>query len=131
MKSNLYRLIPNGWHWLLKVENQDWTWLLESFAVMADNTEVFSFGVYTIENGERINQINVFGLSEFLNEDQGYEGGFREFGNYMAAKALGVKTYGQYERNLDKIQAMNPLSNLYHNLEEEFIPNPLCYNEKP
>lgn len=82
MKSNLYRLIPNGWHWLLKVENQDWTWLLESFAVMAD-------------------------------------------------KALGVKTYGQYERNLDKIQAMNPLSNLYHNLEEEFIPNPLCYNEKP
>lgn len=38
---------PIGWEWLDKVPLEDFTWLIEIFSIMTDNTDTYDFVGYT------------------------------------------------------------------------------------
>lgn len=66
---------PIGWEWLDKVPLEDFTWLIEIFATMTDNTDTYDFAIFDKEatNGEPpypVIEINRKGLANFLNDDQ-------------------------------------------------------------
>lgn len=66
---------PIGWEWLDKVPLEDFTWLIEIFSTMTDNTDTYDFATFDKEatNGEPpypVIEINRKGLANFLNEDQ-------------------------------------------------------------
>lgn len=71
---------PIGWEWLDRVPLEDFTWLIEIFSTMTDNTDTYDFATFDKEatNGEPpypVIEINRKGLAHFMNEDQGYESG--------------------------------------------------------
>lgn len=99
---------PIGWEWLDKVPLEDFTLLLDVFAIMTDNTDTYDFASYKYKTipGWVINpviEVNRKGLAEFLDEDQGYSGGIREFGNYVAMKALHIKSEEEYMDRYNEI----------------------------
>ena len=99
---------PIGWEWLDKVPLEDFTLLMDVFATMTDNTDTYDFASYKYKTipGWVINpviEVNRKGLAEFLDEDQGYSGGIREFGNYVAMKALHIKSEEEYMDRYNEI----------------------------
>lgn len=69
---------PIGWEWLDRVPLEDFTWLIEIFSTMTDNTDTYDFAIFDKEatNGEPpypVIEINRKGLAHFMNEDQGYK----------------------------------------------------------
>ena len=99
---------PIGWEWLAQVPLEDFTLLIDVFATMTDNTDTYDFASYKYKTipGWVINpviEVNRKGLAEFLDEDQGYSGGIREFGNYVAMKALHIKSEEEYMDRYNEI----------------------------
>lgn len=41
---------PIGWEWLDKVPLEDFTWLIEIFATMTDNTDTYDFATFDKED---------------------------------------------------------------------------------
>lgn len=100
---------PIGWSWLKSVPLEDFNWLIEIFATMTDNTDTYDFATFDKEatNGEPpypVIEINRKGLANFLNDDQGYEAGIREYGHYIAAKSLDIKSEEDYMNHLTDIR---------------------------
>lgn len=99
-----------GWFWLKKVPLEDWTWLIEIFATMTDNTDTYDYANFNDEDiankqfPARVESIDTKALSYFLYEDQGYAAGFREYGYYIAARALGIKSEKEYMNRLTDIE---------------------------
>lgn len=100
---------PIGWSWLKSVPLEDFTWLIEIFSIMTDNTDTYDFATFDKEatNGEPpypVIEINRKGLAHFLYDDQGYEAGIREYGHYIAAKSLDIKSEEDYMNHLTDIR---------------------------
>lgn len=92
---------PIGWEWLNRVPLEDFTWLIEIFATMTDNTDTYDFATFDKEatNGEPpypVIEISTLGLANFLNEDQGYEMGISMYGHYIACKCLDISSEEEY-----------------------------------
>lgn len=96
---------PIGWDWLHYVPLEDWQWLLDIFATTTDNMTTYEYATY-LEDNYTISKIDAQGLAKFMDDDQGYEGGIREYGYYIAAKTLGIKSEQEYMDNFDKIQQL-------------------------
>ncbi len=69
---------PIGWEWLDRVPLEDFTWLIEIFSTMTDNTDTYDFATFDKEatNGEPpypVIEINRKGLAHFMNDDQAYK----------------------------------------------------------
>ena len=99
---------PIGWEWLAKVPLEDFTLLMDVFATMTDNIHTYDFAPYkyraipgSVPNP--VIRINRKGLANFLDEDQGYSGGIREFGNYVAMKALHIRCEEEYMDRYNEI----------------------------
>ena len=104
---------PIGWEWLDKVPLEDFTLLIDVFATMTDNTDTYDFASYRYEATpgcvfNQVIRVNRKGLANFLDEDQGYSGGIREFGNYVAMKALHIKSEEEY---MDRYHEILELTN--------------------
>lgn len=103
---------PVGWNWLASVPLKDWNWLIEVFVTMTDDTTIYDYVVYDpIEfapagTPETIVGIKLIELAKFLYEDQGYSAGIREYGYYIAAKTLGVKSERDYRDQFEKINSI-------------------------
>lgn len=100
---------PIGWEWLDKVPLEDFTWLIEIFATMTDNTDTYDFATFDKEatNGEPpypIIEINRKGLANFLNDDQGYESGISMYGHYIACKSLDISSEEEYMNQLTDLE---------------------------
>ena len=108
-KINILRnSYPIGWEWLAKVPLEDFTLLMDVFATMTDNTDTYDFASYKYEAIPRgvpnpVIRVNRKGLANFLDEDQGYSGGIREFGNYVAMKALHIRCEEEYMDRYNEI----------------------------
>lgn len=69
---------PIGWEWLDRVPLEDFTWLIEIFSTITDNTDTYDFATFDKEatNGEPpypVIEINRKGLAYFMNDDQYYD----------------------------------------------------------
>lgn len=69
---------PIGWEWLDRVPLEDFTWLIEIFSTITDNTDTYDFATFDKEatNGEPpypVIEIDRKGLAYFMNDDQGYD----------------------------------------------------------
>ena len=100
---------PIGWSWLKSVPLEDFTWLIEVFSTMTDNIDTYDFAIFDKEstNGEPpypVIEIHREGLAHFLCNDQGYEAGIREYGYYIAAKSLDIKSEEDYMNHLTDIR---------------------------
>lgn len=91
---------PIGWEWLDKVPLEDFTWLIEIFATMTDDINTYDFLSYDQELSPSLVNIDRKSLAYFLNHDQGYQGGIREYGYYIVAKALDIKSEEDYMNHL-------------------------------
>lgn len=67
---------PIGWEWLDRVPLEDFTWLIEIFSTMTDNTDTYDFVGYTdsetLPGHQKICSVDKIPLANFLNEDQAY-----------------------------------------------------------
>ena len=102
---------PIGWEWLDKVPLEDFTWLIEIFVTMTDNTDTYDFATFDKEatNGEPpypVIEINRKGLANFLNEDQGYEMGISMYGHYIACKCLDISSEEEYMNQYTDIRIL-------------------------
>lgn len=102
-------LTANGWEWLDKVPLEDFTWLIEIFATITDNTDTYDFATFDkeITNGEPpypVIEIERKGLANFLNDDQGYESGISMYGHYIACKSLDISSEEEYMNQLTDIK---------------------------
>lgn len=102
---------PIGWEWLDKVPLEDFTWLIEIFATMTDNTDTYDFATFDKEatNGEPpypVIEINRKGLAYFLNEDQGYESGISMYGHYIVCKCLDISSEEEYMNQYTDIRIL-------------------------
>lgn len=100
---------PIGWSWLKSVPLEDFNWLIEIFSTITDNIDTYDFATFDKEatNGEPpypVIEINRKGLANFLYEDQGYEAGIKEYGYYIAAKSLDIKSEEDYMNHLTDIR---------------------------
>lgn len=100
---------PIGWEWLDKVPLEDFTWLIEIFSTMTDDTDTYDFATFDKEatNGEPpypVIEINRKGLANFLNDDQGYESGISMYGHYIACKSLDISSEEEYMNQLTDIK---------------------------
>lgn len=82
---------PIGWEWLDKVPLEDFTWLIEIFSTMTDDTDTYDFATFDKEatNGEPpypVIEIERKGLANFLNDDQ----------EAFEKQLLGIITYNGY-----------------------------------
>ena len=114
---------PIGWEWLAQVPLEDFTLLIDVFATMTDNTDTYDFASYKYEAipggvHNPVIMVNRKGLANFLDEDQGYSGGIREFGNYVAMKALHIKSEEEY---LDRYNEILELTNQLKMTNMEFL----------
>ena len=80
---------PIGWEWLDRVPLEDFTWLIEIFSTITDNTDTYDFATFDKEatNGEPpypVIEINRKGLAYFMNDDQGYEPGISMYGHFIS-----------------------------------------------
>lgn len=102
---------PIGWEWLDRVPLEDFTWLIEIFATMTDNTDTYDFATFDKEatNGEPpypVIEINRKGLAYFLNEDQGYESGISMYGHYIVCKCLDISSEEEYMNQYTDIRIL-------------------------
>lgn len=110
---------PIGWEWLDKVPLEDFTWLIEIFATMTDNTDTYDSATFDKEatNGEPpypVIEINRKGLAYFLNEDQGYKSGISMcyksgismYGHYIACKCLDISSEEEYMNQYTDIRIL-------------------------
>lgn len=102
---------PIGWEWLDRVPLEDFTWLIEIFDTMTDNTDTYDFATFDKEatNGEPpypVIEINRKGLAYFLNEDQGYQTGISMYGHYIACKCLGISSEKEYMNRYTDIRLL-------------------------
>lgn len=102
---------PIGWEWLDRVPLEDFTWLIEIFATMTDNTDTYDFATFDKEatNGEPpypVIEIHRKGLAYFLNEDQGYEMGISMYGHYVACKCLDISSEEEYMNQYTDIRIL-------------------------
>lgn len=100
---------PIGWEWLDRVPLEDFNWLVEVFSTLTDNTNVYEFASYDKLSTDGSSSYSIIevrrkGLANFLNEDQGYEGGIREYGHYIAAKCLDIKSEEEYMNHITDIR---------------------------
>lgn len=98
---------PIGWEWLDKVPLEDFTWLIEIFATMTDNTDTYDFANFhkKTTNGEPLFLlIERKGLANFLNDDQGYESGISMYGHYIACKSLDISSEEEYMNQFTDIK---------------------------
>jgi hypothetical protein len=100
---------PIGWEWLDKVPLEDFTWLIEIFSTMTDDTDTYDFATFDKEatNGEPpypVIEINRKGLANFLNDDQGYESGISMYGHYIVCKSLDISSEEEYMNQLTDIK---------------------------
>ena len=92
---------PTGWGWLDKVPLEDFTWLIEIFATMTDNTDTYSFVFYedsetSSDYQKRICSVDRISLATLLYEDQGNEKGISMYGHYIACKCLDISSEREY-----------------------------------
>lgn len=88
---------------------EDFTWLIEIFSTMTDDTDTYDFATFDREaaNGEPpypVIEINRKGLANFLNDDQGYESGISMYGHYIACKSLDISSEEEYMNQLTDIE---------------------------
>lgn len=100
---------PIGWEWLDKVPLEDFTWLIEIFSTITDNTDTYDFATFDKEatNGEPpypVIEINRKGLANFLNDDQGYESGISMYGHYIVCKSLDISSEEEYMNQFTDIK---------------------------
>lgn len=100
---------PIGWEWLDRVPLEDFTWLIEIFATMTDNIDIYDFATFDkeITNGEPpypVIEIERKGLANFLNDDQGYESGISMYGHYIVCKSLDISSEEEYMNQLTDIK---------------------------
>lgn len=99
-----------GWIWLKNVPLEDWAWLIEVFATMTDNIDIYDCATFNDEDlanehfPARVESIDTKALSLFLYEDQGYAAGIREYGYYIAARALDIKSEQEYLNHMNDIR---------------------------
>lgn len=96
---------PIGWEWLDRVPLEDFTWLIEIFSTITDNTDTYDFATFDKEatNGEPpypVIEIDRKGLAYFMNDDQGYEPGISMYGHYIACKSLDISSEEEYMNQL-------------------------------
>lgn len=111
---------PIGWEWLDKVPLEDFTWLIEIFSTITDNTDTYDFATFDkeITNGEPpypVIEINRKGLAYFMNEDQGYKPGISMYGHYIACKSLDISSEEEYMNQLTDIMSTYHIGT--HNLD--------------
>ena len=92
-----------------QVPLEDFTWLIEIFSTMTDDTDTYDFATFDKEatNGEPpypVIEINRKGLANFLNDDQGYESGISMYGHYIACKSLDISSEEEYMNQLTDIE---------------------------
>lgn len=92
-----------------QVPLEDFTWLIEIFSTMTDDTDTYDFATFDKEatNGEPpypVIEINRKGLANFLNDDQGYESGISMYGHYIACKSLDISSEEEYMNQLTDIK---------------------------
>lgn len=110
---------PIGWEWLDKVPLEDFTWLIEIFVTMTDNTDTYDFVTFDKEatNGEPpypVIEINRKGLAYFLNEAQGYKSGISMcyksgismYGHYIVCKCLDISSEEEYMNRYTDIRIL-------------------------
>ena len=102
---------PIGWEWLDRVPLEDFTWLIEIFSTMTDNTDTYDFATFDKEatNGEPpypVIEINKKGLAHFMNDDQGYESGISMYGHYIACKCLDISSEREYMNQYTDIRIL-------------------------
>lgn len=116
---------PIGWEWLHRITLEDWQWLIDVFATLTDNTDTYEYARYLTKDGifsndreeifyyegkisskdtNYVNWVDTPKLAEFMNNDQGYEGGIREYGHYIAAKTLGIKSEEEFLKRFNEIE---------------------------
>ena len=88
---------------------EDFNWLVEVFSTLTDNTNVYEFASYDKLSTDGSSSYSIIevrrkGLANFLNEDQGYEGGIREYGHHIAAKCLDIKSEEEYMNQITDIR---------------------------
>lgn len=100
---------PVGWNWLASVPLEDWDWLIDVFATMTGDTDTYQYITYAEEEGAKLTDVTYVKtreLAKLLYEDQGYSAGIREYGYYIAAKTLGVKSERDYIIQFEKIKSI-------------------------
>lgn len=116
---------PIGWEWLHNVPLEDWQWLIDILSTVTDTITPYEYATFLKNDGSiskkrtdwvpisneewgsvpnHVNKVDTQGLAQLMNDDQGYEGGIREYGLYIAAKTLGIKSEDEYLSNFDRIQ---------------------------
>lgn len=105
---------PLGWEWIKNVPLEDWDWLIDVFATLLDDVGIYESVEYdNSSNNKKILSIDREDIAYLLNEDQGYLGGISEYGSYIAAKFLQIKSEEEYLEKLNEINQYN----LYRNIE--------------
>ena len=64
---------PIGWEWLDRVPLEDFTWLIEIFSIMTDNTDTYDFVGYTdsetLPGQQKVCSVDKIPLANFLNNN--------------------------------------------------------------
>lgn len=97
---DLYSKAFPTWCWILTVSDEDQPLLQEIISSMLDSTESLDLW----DNKE------IFCYFELLEQDQGKLAGIREYGYWVLAKHLGIKTYDEYLERYDEISKSNFLN---------------------
>lgn len=76
---------------------------------MTDNTDTYDFANFhkKTTNGEPLFlliEIERKGLTNFLNDDQGYESGISMYGHYIACKSLDISSEEEYMNQFTDIK---------------------------
>lgn len=101
---------PIGWEWLDRVPLEDFTWLIEIFSTMTDNTDTYDFVGYTdsetLPGQQKVCSVDKIPLANFLNEDQGYQTGISMYGHYIACKCLDISSEREYMNQFTDIRIL-------------------------
>lgn len=101
---------PIGWEWLDKVPLEDFTWLIEIFSIMTDNTDTYDFVGYTdsetLPGQQKVCSVDKIPLANFLNDDQGYKSGISMYGHYIACKCLDISSEREYMNQYTDIRIL-------------------------
>lgn len=100
---------PIGWEWIDNIPLSQMKFFYDLMATVTDNTDIYSS--LQCERMEsypylitRILCVDRIKLAQFLNDDQGYEAGIKEYGYYIAAKSLDIKSEEDYMNHLTDIR---------------------------
>ena len=111
---------PIGWEWLDRVPLEDFTWLIEIFSIMTDNTDTYDFVGYTdsetLPGQQKVCSVDKIPLANFLNDDQGYESGISMYGHYIACKCLDISSEREYMNRYTDIRILTNEPEPWHSL---------------